>query len=726
MQKLIKWVAILVGAFVGLAVLLSIAIYLLVDIEEYRDDIAAAVSDATGRTLTIDGELSLSTFPCCGIRIGKVALSNAPGFEDEHFARAQLASVSVRVLPLLLRQELSIDELEVDGLDLQLVALRDGTTNWSFGDAAGGGEGATAGAGLNELNIGGISVSNSRLVYRDEAGGTDIEIAGLNFESGPINGADPFDLTARFGALGLVDNVAADIEASARARIDLEQLIANLDGFRIAATLDGRDLPAGQIAFNGSVDTVAGLGGEAIEFTGLDAEVELANVLAQLTGSGGYSADGIALSGSVKVPAFVPRELLAALGEEPLATADPDVLDALSLAGQINVAGDSAKLTGLDMRFDDSTMSGSAELASIEREAIRFDLTIDQLDLDRYLAPESETDEDQNAEADDSADEELLPVDMLRNLDLDGTLAVGALTVAGVQLSDANIRAKAGDGRIRLRPLTANLYGGKYSGDMRLNVQGYVPRLAVEENINDVAIGDFLSDFLDAESSLVGKGSLRFVGKGNGRTASKLIDTLTGTLVVNLDEGKYLGMDVWYEVRNVYAGLKGRSRPAVPATPLTVIESMQATAAVKRGMQIENDTLSVGIPFMNVTGSGLIDLNNFKLDYTLVGQVTEKPVFDDGTELDNLKGLTLGLGLSGDIAAPDVKVDLSALAASAAQKALQKETDKQLNRLLEKLGGSSGTDEPAGEEPATESDAADEEPDAKDVLRDSLKDLLRR
>ena len=100
---------------------------------------------------------------------------------------------------------------------------------------------------------------------------------------------------------------------------------------------------------------------------------------------------------------------------------------------------------------------------------------------------------------------------------------------------------------------------------------------------------------------------------------------------------------------------------------------MRANAKVKRGMQIENEALDVEIPFMKVNGSGSVDLTDFKLDYRLAGQVTEKPVFEDGTELKNLEGLSLGLGLSGDIADPDVSVDLGSLAASAAKSVLDKE-----------------------------------------------------
>jgi AsmA protein len=741
MKTLVKWFAILFGAVVGLLLLLSAAVYFLVDIEDYRDEIASAVSNATGRTLTIDGELSLRSFPCCGVSIGQVSLSNAPSFPEGYFAKASEASVSVRVLPLLLRQELQVDELNIDGLDLSLIARRNGEVNWTFtttDDASPADADSDAGQTLNDLDIGGINISNSRIVYLDEASGDKIELTDVTLSTGSISADAPFDIKADLRALGLLEGVAAQISAASQARVDLDASVLNLEGLSLKAGLSGDDLPAGELSFDGAMQQVNDIGGDVIRFTGLSGDVKTAGVTAEIAGNGEYSDAGFSLTGPLKINSFSPREVFAALGESVPETADSSVLKKVSAQGQLTVAGDMAGLEQLRLTLDDSTITGNLRLASIERESIRFDLNIDALDIDRYLEPEAEGDGSASSAAAPS-ESEPLPVDTLKALDIDGVLNIGVLKAIGLDMRDANIRVRANQGQLRLKPLTAKLYEGAYSGDVRLNVQQYVPRLSVEENVTGVQIGAFLTDFLEAESSLVGKGNMRFVGNGTGRTTDELIDDITGMLTLNLEEGQYLGMDIWYEVRKVSAGIKGGKAPVVPAAPATPIETMQATARVKRGLQIENDQLDVRIPFMAIKGNGLLDLNAFTLDYKLAGQVTEKPVFDDGTELNNLKGLAMGIGLTGDISDPSVKVDIGSLASSAAKSAIDKEKDKQLNRLLDRLGGKSKQPEaaageaaedaaPATESNATEAGSADAAPEAakdpKDELKDSLRNLL--
>ena len=49
MNKLLRWILGVVAAVVLLSVLLSVTLLILVDPNDYREEIATAVSDATGR-----------------------------------------------------------------------------------------------------------------------------------------------------------------------------------------------------------------------------------------------------------------------------------------------------------------------------------------------------------------------------------------------------------------------------------------------------------------------------------------------------------------------------------------------------------------------------------------------------------------------------------------------------------------------------------------------------
>ncbi len=104
MGRILKLLSIFVGALVVLIVVAGLIVALLVDPNDYRDEIAQTVQDATGRELTIEGDLSLSVFPWVAIEIGRTLLGIADGFGDVPFASFERASLWVKVFPLFFRR----------------------------------------------------------------------------------------------------------------------------------------------------------------------------------------------------------------------------------------------------------------------------------------------------------------------------------------------------------------------------------------------------------------------------------------------------------------------------------------------------------------------------------------------------------------------------------------------------------------------------------------------
>ena len=130
MARLVKILLILIAAFVGVGVLAAIALFLFLDPNDFREDISAGVEGATGRELVIEGDLSLSVFPWIAVEIGRTRLGNAEGFGSEPFLSFDKAHLSVRLLPLLLRQEIAVGTASLDGLTVNLQVNSNGVTNW--------------------------------------------------------------------------------------------------------------------------------------------------------------------------------------------------------------------------------------------------------------------------------------------------------------------------------------------------------------------------------------------------------------------------------------------------------------------------------------------------------------------------------------------------------------------------------------------------------------------
>ncbi|MCZ6705449.1 MAG: AsmA family protein, partial [Bacteroidetes bacterium] len=109
MGKILKLLGIVAGAGLALIVLVMIGLVLFVDPNDYQAESSAAVEQATGRQLTLEGDLALDVFPRLRITIGAAELANAAGFADEPFASIEGAGLAVGLLPLLSRR-IEIDE----------------------------------------------------------------------------------------------------------------------------------------------------------------------------------------------------------------------------------------------------------------------------------------------------------------------------------------------------------------------------------------------------------------------------------------------------------------------------------------------------------------------------------------------------------------------------------------------------------------------------------------
>jgi len=165
----------------------GVLILLLVDPNDYKDEIASAVKDKTGRDLVIEGKIGLSVFPWLGLELGPTQLSNARGFGKEPFAKISNATIRVKLLPLL-KQRVEMDKLILEGLELNLVRNKAGRTNWQ-GLAKPSSASAkppkakvkkTAAPGLTGLALGGVRVSDARIQWIDKKKNERYSVENLN------------------------------------------------------------------------------------------------------------------------------------------------------------------------------------------------------------------------------------------------------------------------------------------------------------------------------------------------------------------------------------------------------------------------------------------------------------------------------------------------------------------------------------------------------------------
>ena len=165
MRPLVKLAlaAVVVAAIVFTAAALYLG--LVFDANRYKPELAAAARQATGRELAIDGGLAFGLFPQPHVQVGAARLLNPQGFDG---AVVELASAraNVRLLPLL-RRQIQIDELLVDGLHLNLVKNRKGENNWPdffANKSEDSNDGKRFGISVRAVRLSGATIS-----YRDQS-----------------------------------------------------------------------------------------------------------------------------------------------------------------------------------------------------------------------------------------------------------------------------------------------------------------------------------------------------------------------------------------------------------------------------------------------------------------------------------------------------------------------------------------------------------------------------
>ena len=109
-------------------VALGFALSHLFDPNDYKDEIRQIARDKAHIELTLNGDIGWSLFPWLGLELhdASVATLAAP---NQPFADLQMLGLSVRVLPLL-RKEVQMSDVRVEGLNLRLTRDKDGHGNW--------------------------------------------------------------------------------------------------------------------------------------------------------------------------------------------------------------------------------------------------------------------------------------------------------------------------------------------------------------------------------------------------------------------------------------------------------------------------------------------------------------------------------------------------------------------------------------------------------------------
>lgn len=370
-------------------------------------------------------------------------------------------------------------------------------------------------------------------------------------------------------------------------------------------------------------------------------------------------------------------------------------------------------------KFDESHIKAKGGLSGFTRPAYDFDVTIDRLNVDRYMPPKKGG--EKPAQGKPAGSEQPIDLSPLQALAVDGSLKVGQLQVSNVKAANVRVDVRAKGGKLTADPLSANLYEGSTKG--AISVDANTNRFAVKQTLAGIAIGPLLRDAAQKDI-LEGRGDVVLDVTTQGNLVSAMKKAINGKARLALKDGAVKGIDLAGAVRAVKAKFGAKdAEGSASRTEKTDFSELTASFDIRNGVA-HNEDLSLKSPFIRVSGAGDVDIGADSLDYVVKTSIVATMAGQGGKELAELRGVTVPVRVSGPYTAMKYRVEFSQMVAGKEQleaaKATVKETAK---RELEKLLGG----KPGGEEAAAGDQAQQAAPAKKpeEQLKDKLKGLFR-
>jgi AsmA protein len=669
-MRILKLVAITLGGLVAVLVIVLLAVRAFVNPNDYKDRIARVIKNSTGRELALPGDIRLSVFPWIALELGPASLGNPPGFGEEPFAAVKHAALRVRLLPLL-RKQLEIGRVEIDGLDLRLRKNASGRGNWQSPAESSPTPQSSGSAGAAALrDLAGIMITDSRVSYQDlvaehinlsvgrVAAGVGVPIK-VKLDLIPSAGAQPIGIGGQFG-LTLEP-------AQSRYRLapmDLEGTFTPAAGARPVSW----KFSAPQAELD--------LGAQTLSVASVAAQLGAAHLSGTLRGS--RIVDAPTMAGSFKLDPLALRELMTQLGIAPPKTRDPKAFNKLAAGGEFAYENKRVGVSKLDVQLDDSQLRGSAAITSLETKAMDFDLTLNQIDIDRYRPPpENAPKPSAPAVAKGEA-----PTNVLKSLEMNGRFTLGAATFAGLHVTDGHMELKAKGGVTHIAPLTAKLYGGQYSGDVTLDDRGAVLASSFEQSLTGVDVAQLLKD-LTKSRRLSGHGTITSSLTARGSGGDAVLKSLNGRVDAKLDNGAVEGIDLWFEINRATALIQKQTLTSGSSSGRTKFDTFKASADIVNGIATTKD-LNIASQNLRLTGQGTTNLVTEAIDYQVKASLlqTAPTATASGRLLADIP-----VTLTGTMTDPKVRPDLEGLAKAQVQQQFDKHKQEALQKLQDQLKG---------------------------------------
>jgi AsmA protein len=583
--------AILIGMWIvgGVGVLLgAAAAYLLTLLspDNVRAQVEKAVEAATGRDLSIQGEVGVALWPVFGVSAKDVSLANVAGGVAPVLAQAREVKVGVAIWPLLDR-EIEVHELVIEGPTLNLEVDAKGAPNWVFTPppaAVPPPQGPTAPApAAPKLTVHTVRVIDGAVSYANAQSQQRYSVSALTLDSALRGWDQPTTVRGH----GVFNEEAVKVEAEIG---------------RAGVLLDGAETPL--VFLLNSTPLVARFDGTAIAASGglrgaIEASGPSLRNLSRWVGA--HLGDGSMLKAFRVVGALTRTEARASFENATITLDGIDARGDFSLESLASRGARKPLLSGrLEVKGANLTpyltvaRPVAGQPASAEAEPPRVEIAA--LDVKRT-----------------GWDETPLDFSGLNAIDASLEITVSApLRIQTMQIDQLQTDLTLQDGLLLASLNRMQMYGGSGDGRVTINVREPQMQIGAELTINGVRAEQFLQAFMGYDQ-LNAAAVVRFKVRASGQSQDALLRSLSGDGGFAFSNGALSGVDFGGVSRTVGNLLDGKLIGPQARTPFN---GFSANFQINRGIAATRD-FTLESSEMRLTAIGAIDVANQALELRL-------------------------------------------------------------------------------------------------------------
>ncbi|XOB91738.1 AsmA family protein [Pseudomonadota bacterium 24LQ007] len=729
-MKVIRYAIYAVIALLLLAVAAVAIAVAVINPNDYKPQIEAAVEKQTNLDLMLEGDIGWSFIPL-GLELNEVEAN----LDGERFVALEQLIAQIDFWSLIAMSP-QVNTFLLNGLDAHLEVNEQGEGNWTrimreqTATAEAGTDAAeqkpvqetaepepqsASGEALN-FNVENVEISNASVHYNDLSTGQSVTLEDFTVTASDITLGSEFPLDIRFRVETSQPQFAVD--GSINARIQANQALNEfaVSGLNAVFDMSGEPFGGESVTAELAGSLAANLENETASLSDFSASLANLSLNTNLNVKG--FGDKPALDGRIEISEFSLKELLNNLGQPAIETTDPEVLKAIALSTNLGGEPGVVALSDLVLTLDDTRFNGGGSY-NLATGGLVFDLEGDKLNADRYLPPsaegdsqgagngETQTDSNTQTAGASQPETDLLPLDTLRTLLLDIDFGLSELVVSNLTINDIAASTTAKDGLLQVDEFSGKLYYGSFGANATIDARTDNPKWRIRSDVTNVQTLPLLTDLAEVDM-LSGGANLKVAVDTTGNRISTLRENANGEISFNLAEGEFRQMNL---TRMACQGIALANQESLTTTDwgtTTPFNDMRGTLKID-GNTLNNTDLVAALAGMRLEGNGTVDLEQTDLDYELGLRIVGEIHRDEACRVtEYVENVVIPVECRGNFAEDpaglcsfdgsrfrDTLKDIAANAAKAkareeVDRAKEKAEEKVQEKLKEKLGEDAG------------------------------------